>query len=374
MSVFAMNNQLMIPLSTAIMRARFPLTVLVVMIHTNIAAGVISKGVEYSIDSYLAKYIISLFSHSIGQLAVPTFYIISGYLFAFKIVELSDFKIGIIKRFRSVFLPYMVWNTIAMITILLPRMPFLRTYFPNLSDEQIDFGIILKGYWDNSFGFDVDKGTVAAPWDMPLWYVRDLMVMFLITPILFWLHKVTKYVGLLIVFLIYMFVPSSILMTGFSLTALMFYTLGIYIAKENWGRYFDVIRRKWLMVVILCFCILTIIETYSIFPYYNSVYKIICSILILLMLCNSDKINEECSHLTKYLAGSSFFIFASHTIFNGYVTKLILLVLHFPLHLNFCMTLFLYLSSITVTIVLALVSYELIRRNVYMSVFLTGGR
>ena len=75
-----MDNKL---LSNTINFLRFPLTVAVVYIHFNISRkGISVHGLNYGTDNPdWYTFIINLFSSVIASIAVPLFFLISGYLF-----------------------------------------------------------------------------------------------------------------------------------------------------------------------------------------------------------------------------------------------------------------------------------------------------
>ena len=89
---------------------RFPLFVLVVYIHT----------MDWNLHNSgpfawkLYDNIRILISGIIGHAAVPTFFIISGYLF-FLSKDTFDFETYLSKlkrRFTTLFVPYIIWNSI----------------------------------------------------------------------------------------------------------------------------------------------------------------------------------------------------------------------------------------------------------------------
>lgn len=367
-----MNNNL--ELSSAITKARFPLTVLVVMIHTNIAAVLYAKGVEYHITSDVARFVIHLFSHTLGQLAVPLFFMISGYLFAAKVSSFDDYKNGIKKRAKSVLLPYIIWNFLGMLVVLLPRLPLFNNLFPNAGHEPFSLGVALKGFWANTYGIDPSKATLVGPWDMPLWYIRDLMVMFVATPLILWFHEKIRVLWLAICFGFFMFAPTGMLLPGISGTSILFYTLGIYILKNGWGGYFIVSSRRVLWLPIVAFATVTLLVNVETNIYVEKTYRIIGAFFSLMLFANSGKDKRDISLSTKFLAGSSFFIYAVHTLYNGIITKVLLITLKLPLQVGLGYSMIIYIGSVTLTISIALLLYNMVRKNKLLSTLLTGGR
>lgn len=92
--------------SKALSFMRFPLASLIVLLHTGITCG------PEDFTYYLANYI----NAPIVQLAVPTFFFMSGYLF-FIGKEEYNFNIYISKlkkKITTLVIPYIIWNLIAI--------------------------------------------------------------------------------------------------------------------------------------------------------------------------------------------------------------------------------------------------------------------
>lgn len=168
---------------------RFPLIVLVVFIHnqgmgTPPDKAIIPWGAMQGIDYYnfLRLFITNVFA----RIAVPTFFIISGYYFFIK-NDSFNYKIynsKIHKRIRTLLIPYILWNLLAII----PTYEIACYLFKNQPWPAIDFNLI-HIFWNNScstwkdiFGFE---HSLCYPFNVPLWYIRDLIIMILISPIVY---------------------------------------------------------------------------------------------------------------------------------------------------------------------------------------------
>ena len=138
-------------------RVRLPLIILVTYAHSY---GAIREG--YSLlgngwDTYEILKI--LVSHIMAKVAVPAFYIMSGYLF-FAHVEKFTKEVywqKIRRRIHTLLIPYIIWN-------LLMAAKF-NSQWPILGEYLIDI------FW--------------TPANMPLWFLRDLMIVSLATPIIY---------------------------------------------------------------------------------------------------------------------------------------------------------------------------------------------
>ena len=209
-------------ISLAIDRLKFPLICGVVFIHNQLKGGEISiSGKSVPIpDALWYEAVINLFSYVIPCIAVPIFFIISGYLF-FKEGTFNEklYRTKMKKRFRSLLVPYILWNTFALLIFLFVRIPALHSLFPNVSLEQITLSKVLSGYW-------ACEGN-GFPFDFPLWYVRELILMVIISPLLYVVVKKMK---------LWFFIPVTICMFfqlcpmefRLTLSACFFFSLGLY--------------------------------------------------------------------------------------------------------------------------------------------------
>ena len=186
-------------LSETISLLRFPLTVFVVFIHYNIGVrGFSLHGVTYGLDApEWFRWVTALFSDVLPRTAVPLFYIISGYLF-FRggSFDTDVYRRKLRTRASTLLVPYLLWNVIAVFVQLSHRLPFLSSVFPSahLMEVQLTplrlFRTFFNNYWNKGILVTPENDGMVSelpyPADVPLWYVRDLMVMVLLAPVIWW--------------------------------------------------------------------------------------------------------------------------------------------------------------------------------------------
>lgn len=131
----------------------------------------------------LIKYhIISFIPHIIGNLAVPVFFFISGYLFFLNrnTYTFKDYKKKMKRMLFSILIPYILWN-------------FLFALYRGLSFKQlIDPFTYTVGYqWGDNHSILGWQVFTTSPVLFPFWYMKDLIVMELLSPLV-WLC-LTKY-------------------------------------------------------------------------------------------------------------------------------------------------------------------------------------
>ena len=166
---------------------RFPLMVGVVFIH--------AFGAGLSVDRHLGLiatdgpvyvFITNLVSQGLARTAIPVFFLFSGYLFFHGWVSIrASYCARILSRTRSLLIPYVFWSGLLLGAILLLQLvPNLASQLsirtePLGTSTAEDIIINLLG--------DPSKG--GQPIAYQFWFVRDLMLLTLFSPLVFLLVR-----------------------------------------------------------------------------------------------------------------------------------------------------------------------------------------
>lgn len=234
-------------LSKTISFLRFPLTVGVVYIHFNLSEGLSLHGEQYGLDNpewYF--FIINLVSNAFARIGVPLFFVISGFLFFYR----SDFNSQtyqqkLKKRALTLLVPYILWNFIDVVWQMKCLLPGISSFYSPV-EIHISFERIINTFFccTSNNGIIVgppsgDTASGAYPIDIPLWYVRELMIMVVLTPVIYFFtkNKIRKvYIGVLglIWFLSPYIIPVESYLWQF-VTAAFFFSFGSYfsVSKGN---------------------------------------------------------------------------------------------------------------------------------------------
>lgn len=301
---------------------RFPLIFGVVWLHSY------GKPYDFSaldFHSLSGMDCYNLFRTSISMVlthvCVPLFFFISGYLFFTKLnkwgwdVYLKKLR----RRIKTLLIPYILWNILCLIIQL--QSELRHGGCVGVTDWFNQHGI-LRCFW-NSEVWDEYRmnwfggGRIeSSPILIPLWYIRDLMVCCIISPVFYWLFKKTRVVGLLLLLFGYI-TGLGLGYWGLTCHAYMFFGLGAFCNIQK----IDVtkITYKWRSVLYVMSILLWIVTTLFnghntlIGDYIYPFWVLIGSIAffnLAVQLCSRGKL-EMPSVLTK----SSFFIYVFHTIF-----------------------------------------------------------
>lgn len=319
--------------SESINMLRFPLAILVVFVH-GFGADIDVAQLHASGLTGLAvyDYIRLFFSVVIARSAVPIFFIISGYLLFLKVEDYSKtvYMDKLRKRLYTLVVPYfswiilfILWTLMFMVGgILLHGKPWIR-----IIDYLHENGC-LHMFWDSSvwgkrFTWLGVETHNSGPVLLPFWYMRDLIIMVVLSPVIYWLINKTKIIFLIFLLAIYVFDIRVSWMSGTFTWASLFFCLGSYFAINK--KDFSDVLWKWKKVICAVAVGLMVCQTYTgsamgdetsrmIHPWLV-IFQSFALILFASALCKYPKLYD----INKKLARTSFFIYALHPFILYYV-------------------------------------------------------
>ncbi len=282
--------------STTIDWLRFPMAAMVVLLHTG------SLGCDSTFPLYSSLCI--LLPNGICRIAVPMFFLFSGYFF-FKGFESWNWSLyweKIKKRTKSLFVPYILWNIIA--ALLIYSYNWLRM---NLNGaEVISLTETIKDWGGLRIFWDCDKGL---PLDYPLWFIRNLYIIVLCSPVIYLIIKHLKIFGILALLLLHIFYGSFA-------SGLFFFSAGGFIRIRHDSILNIALKGKTISYILAPLLLIAILVFYHRVP---SSYKILVSLFVvvgIIALFNLvfNGISSGRLKTNPFLSKSSFFIFATHGI------------------------------------------------------------
>lgn len=341
---------------------RFPLSVLVVCEH--VFCQMQFHGIVYGADNYAAVNLFETIRKTLFSDAnVPVFFLISGFLFFYNVDFNADvYKRKIRSRVKTLLIPYLMWNTIAILLTILPLIPAFTQHTLDLS-----FSNILRCYWINYPGITRVPKQLPYPINVPLWYLRDLMITILLAPVIYYMIRRFKR-SIVLLFGAVWFIFSSLNPDIFAynrtariFTALFFFSWGAYLSinrvnmLEKFGRIF-----KPSIIVYLLTCGAYIVSTHY-FPDYSSIVHrlTIISFVIVSYDIAVLLLRRNVCKVSKFLAGGSFFIYLAHSLLYTRIEMILFATIH-PIDNA---TLFaIYILTLATTVLSLLTVYYLLKR------------
>ena len=302
-------------MSKTITLMRLPLMVCVVLVHTVFVIG----------DNYTGYNWFKAYYGQLGSLAVPIFFVFSGYLFYCKTGSQFSLEIYMAKvksRVKSLLVPYLLWNLAYLLFILL-----LQTVFPGLVGNArkavLDYSLIevLNSFW-NYGGLYYGMPVLYA-----FWFIRNLMVFVVFSPLFLWLTKATKFWALILLGVLYTFNVFHLIPTDLDWLKSFFFFLGAYFAIT--GRSFILQKSLFriLGVVFVALIVLKPVLSYSVLPTGDLGRGSFIVASLVVPSCIYYCVQKYNWHLNAFLTGSAFFVYALHLFiivaFNKFWTHIL---------------------------------------------------
>ena len=290
--------------------------VLVVFLHNKLSTAIHFADGDSIIEMPLWIQIIhDTFTSYWGGIAVPTFFIISGYLFFAKPRPMA---VTIKSKLKSVVLPYVLWTFLAIFLFFLAQsFEVSKPYFTQPKNIIRNWGITdyLKALW----AWDTSM-YLHSPFVGPFWYVRNLIIMMLISPLIKYLAGKFPAAFLIFVTTLNAFELLNIIEIQYGfITALYYFTLGYYAVKYigkvmafldsiSWH---DFLAAYLISFVLTIYAKMNFLAGYWFVYWFNLLFTIGLAIKVAGWACKRERLFDKLS----YLSGFSFWIFASHLPF-----------------------------------------------------------
>lgn len=343
---------------------RFPLIIGVIFIH-NVSVGKYVDTHSYFVYNLCCK----LFSEALGRIAVPIFFIMSGYLFFYNLTKFDRqiYKQKIKSRFKTLFVPYMFWNTIFLIVYyFVTSVPILSKLFNEAPEYNWNF--IILSY----IGKLDDTGMMTYPIVYQFWFIRDLIVLVVFTPLIYLFLKYIKVYGIVVVGCCWLFGLSFpyLGIRGFSTISWFFFLLGAYLSvnKLNIALIVQSVG-NWIYFLYVLVLISFLIDLRIPFLHETCIFiGIICCFKFVVYLIEKRNYGPN-----EFLSSASFFIFAIHEPWLLNTTRKIVYNLFQPTSEESLVIL--YFAEIVFVVLIALSLYSLLRSfSPRLLSIITGGR
>lgn len=247
----------------------------------------------------LVNQVLELLTYAI----VPCFFLISGFLYFLNFDRIQKFGSCYLKKTKSrvvsLIVPYLCANTVALLVLLAVSFVGVKTNsVPQPPSQFID---LIKGYWNTGSG---------SPYGYGLWFLRDLIVVSLLTPFVYLFAIKIKFPGILCLLTIWLLGLVDIQLPGIGVCSISFFTFGAYLALNNRSLFYciDFSKKSRLIIVILM-----IISILLAIVLQSSITRNLSTVFILLLMFGI--FSSHNIEVSKSLVTKTFFIYMYH----GYI-------------------------------------------------------
>ena len=286
---------------------RCVLITLVVFIHTNLVVDTACEGSSYSIGYDITGNLL--------WLANPMFFAISGYLFFFSSkFSWQIYREKMRRRVRTLLIPYLLWNTITLVLYSI-----VWQLKPSVIGQHV-VPIQEMGIMDflRTYLCVYGEGLDSTPIDGPLWFLRNLIVLSVLSPFFYYIIRAHRLSIILILSLTFMPTDYS------TKSSLLYYMLGCYIGIWEGKKAEAGIRP--LMGKAGCFIYLVCVAlriTLSPHGWSSELLDLIQNLSGMIMLADFAQLILERypKAIPQLYLNSIFFVFAFHGIIARLLTK-----------------------------------------------------
>lgn len=211
---------------------RFPLIFLIIMLHCYSTVGL--PGIH-------SLYFKTLYPFSLwlGETGVPGFFFISGFLF---FLSKKSYQQKLKTRLHTLLIPYLIWNVLLLGLYI---MAYAAGYPQDINGKNIanyTFIDYIRVFWDRG---SYDDGNFV-PILCPFWYIRNLLIMSVFSPLFYYIIKYDREVFLLVVAIWWLMTPHN----AFISQTILFFCLGAYfsILEKNPLEFFSKYKKTCLIL------------------------------------------------------------------------------------------------------------------------------
>lgn len=306
--------------SKAITFLRFPLIFMVVVLHALFTTLDVNT-------FFIYNFISTLMSNILARVAVPMFFAISGYLFFYKVVKFSLSVYGdkLRKRINSLLIPYVLWIAI----FILAYFVIIKVNLISISGGKTVYDYAMIDYLLAFFNENVSENGAmvvftgdGAPIAFHMWFIRDLMIACVLTPIIYALCRNVVVGGLVSVVLLVLWIMNMGLDASghYYLSVITFFSVGAYLQLQN-IQLQNLSNAWWLILVYIIGIVVECTLFHGIQPICMIWHNVNILIGIVVFFVVALKISSKVS-MPVTLTESTFFVYGTHAMVILLLTKL----------------------------------------------------
>lgn len=346
---------------------RFPLIIGILFIH-NYASSISIPGMTVGdeITDLPIYYTLStLFSEILSRVAVPMFFCISGFLFFLHIekFDTTTYFSKLKSRISTLLIPYLFWNIVVLLLFYVILLtPALNSYLN--TKPELNFIYAIKSLWIWS-----SEGNVPIAYQF--WFVRDLMIVVILSPLIYFYIKKLKLVGIILLLGLWysgLWYPIPGIRSSVSLC---FFAIGGWFSLNKIHLTAGMTK---IHFITLLYPVIVLIDLFTQeYPWNSYVYK---TGILFGMFFWFNTVTFLMFHgkitVNKFLVQSAFFLFAFHEPLLIMLKKLLFVA--FKPTGDIALTFFYFFIVLIVTVI-SLATYIVLKRLMpkFTSV-ITGGR
>jgi fucose 4-O-acetylase-like acetyltransferase len=294
---------------------RFPLAVLVVFAHasdTEVRLRDSKLGVADL--GFLAELFKDVLSGGLARTSVPVSLLLAGYLLAVSFgAGYASYIDKLRSKARTLLVPLLFWNVLVLaVYALVQTTPITASMMSGRSSAVLDFGL-----------FEVIAAVLGigrAPIAFQFWFIRDLIILTVLSPLLLQLIRLAPWLVMVTLFALWMTELWPFALP--SCRAALFFCAGLLVGDKGW----DLFKLDpYAKPIVVSFALILIASAWpSSTPLQRNLHLIAVTLGVPALLCLSGWVLKyrPLSQALMRLSATSFFVFAAHEPLMTIVRKL----------------------------------------------------
>lgn len=308
--------------------------------------------------------VIKIFGLQFGELGVPVFFAISGYLFFYGYKQnYYSYHSKLKRRIFSLLIPYFFWNVFfLMVFYIVEFIPLIRDLFNQGRELVHDYTgyDFFKAFWA--------EDRTGKPFQSQLWFVRNLMVLMVCSPFIYYLINKGKSFLIMLLAIIWYFGAQWYN----EVNSVFFFSFGAYFSMN--GKSLVGTINLYRRFIVLFFILLALLDLFLMYDHVN--HWIHRAVLLVgppfVIIVTSWMVERGIIRDIKFLTASIFFVYVVHDPMLRFIRKFSLQYID---HESDWQLIIGYFSAIFMDLVICYILYWLLSRYApRLLVLISGGR
>lgn len=290
----------------------FPLIIGVVYIHA-FSISIDYAGVRLGVDNvnYFTDFVRLFISQGLARIAVPLFFLISGYFFFLGFTwSWQGYVQKLTVRIKTLLSPYLFWTTLIFaISFLGHSSPAITYYFPEFKQLLANFS--LYALLNSMFGL------TWVPEAYHFWFIRDLIYLMVLSPLIVVILRYAAWPFFIAIFWLWITANWSIYTPD--VVGVLFFSFGGYMGLK--GKSLFVLDRYGVWFVAAYVLILAVDVIWYTAPFNLCLHRcgIVVGLAATLFISKRILAHKRLKDTLLWLSGASFFVYAAHEPFLGII-------------------------------------------------------
>lgn len=298
--------------STRLRLLNFPLIVGVAYIHafpTVIGFGNESLGTHRV--NFLTDFVRVLISQGVARIAVPLFFLMSGYLFFLGFTwSWQAYRGKLASRVRTLLVPYLFWTMLGVLIAYIGQsIPAVRAYFTSGGPLIADYTMFQL--------INAVLGITSAPESYHFWFIRDLMLLMILSPLIVIILRHAALPFIVALFLLW--ITSTWPIYAPDVVGMLFFSVGACVALRGSSLFALDRYGSWFVLTYLPILLADVIWNDAAFNTGLHRSGIVVGLVAVLYLSKRALTHARLTSTLVWLSGMSFFVYAAHVPLLGIV-------------------------------------------------------